>query len=228
MQNGEKICSENEDAFGQRSLQIGYLTSVVFMCAISFATSTAKKNINWNVLIHSFSEEKKPHCDLKSNNIKSSGGRGCQQFAMQSENARYATVKTVSKPMAGFLFFRIQRKKSHRKTIEAPKRNRRKCGQSGMKERETPPSHGLVINSHKTTMLAPKRACSDADVTCHCQIETRFYPCLLTSHTQWVSLSPSAALCLCILSVSQRCGWQWRKSTNIYNTHSQQMMRYSM
>lgn len=51
-----------------------------------------------------------------------------------------------------------------------------------------PSSHGLVINSNKTTML-PKRACSDADVTCHCQIETRFYPCLLTSHTQWLFLS---------------------------------------
>lgn len=228
MQNGEKICSENEDAFGQRSLQIDHLTSVVFMCAISFATSTAKKTINWNVLIHSFSEEKKPHCDLKSNNIKSSGGRGCQQFAMQSENARYATVKTVSKPMAGFLFFQIQRKKSHRKTIEAPKRNRRKCGQSGMKERETPPSHGLVINSHKTTMLAPKRACSDADVTCHCQIETRFYPCLLTSHTQWVSLSLPLPLCVCVFCRSLNVAVGSGESQQTYTTQSQQMMRYSM
>lgn len=100
---------------------------------------------------------------------------------------RYATVKTVSKPMVGFYFSEYNNTKKNHIEKQLKHQNETEGNKLKLerkrKMQQPPPSHGLVINSNKTALL-PKRACSDADVTCHCQIETRFYPCLLTSHTQ--------------------------------------------
>lgn len=139
---------------------------------------------------------------------------------MQFKYMRYATVKTVSKPMVGFYFSKYKQKNHIEKQLKHQNETERNAVELEWKrKKKQQPPHGLAINSNK-------RRCSRNELAMMLMLLAIVKLKHDFTHVYWLLTLNDSSLTRCArFSFSQHCGWQRRKSTNtyiysIYNTLS--------